>query len=170
MSKQVINQLIDSSLSLLAAIKTIMEDTPHALSVEAARAQMIAIKAMISPSVPQLTANAGRNSAAEAITGYADREDGIKPPVKVRKKEIPDKVASTECVKRMVLKAMRYAGKPMTNKEITKLILNRPSTYELDGRFPKAGIRPVLCMLHKSNTIIKKGERNWCTYELPQSE
>jgi hypothetical protein len=169
MSKQVVNQLIDSSLSLLAAIRTIMEDTPHVLAIEAARAQMVAIKATVSP-YAQLPESTRRNSAAAAVTGYADKNEDIKPPVKSMRKKTPDRVASGDSIKRQIIKAMRHSSGALTHKEIRELIFNRPSVYDLDGKLPAAGLGPMLRELYRAGVIVKIGERNWCKYELPQTE
>lgn len=166
MSKQVVNQLIDSSLSLLTAIKTILQDTPQVHSVEAARAAVIAIKAQITPVAPQLPS--GASSAAAAVTEFEGKEEiEIERPKRKYGKRTTkkEKTASIKNLKKVTLRALINLGGKRTNNEIHDYITARPSKYILDGRIPASGLGPTLRLLHAEGLVNKFGERNTMTYE-----
>lgn len=167
------NQLVDSALSLMTAIKTILEDTPQVHSVEVARAAIIAVKAQTTPMAPQLP-SVGARSAATAITGYADPDDdqGENPKRHYRKKQVKkfDKVATTACQKRVTLLALKHLGVPASHKDLLDQINARPSVYVMDGNIPKLGLGPTIRALMKEGLVTKTGDRNWSKYELSSTE
>ena len=186
MTKSIVNPLLDSTIQQLTAIRNILGDTTSGMLIDAAKAQLTAVKATLNgvfvPMLPQgeqkrdylnnLGINRDKPNPQMRLDEIAPKE---KKTRKITKKGTADKrggnmrnrdVWNKEDFAAAILIVLREAPFPLQHAEITKAVARRQGEFNLDGDMPAIGARDCLAYLESQGSITRAGEGRPARWEV----
>jgi hypothetical protein len=180
MSKSIINPLLDATMMQLTAIRNLLADTPSAIMIDAAKAQLTATKQMLNiDNRPTASMPVRRDSAAfvderaradaEVQTGQLELRPQAKAKVKPKaktKKRSYDKNSGTkkERMKDAMLDVLSNAKAPMGRSEIEAKVQANASKYGIDFEVNSAIGKPSIIELHREGKLEREGQTSAVVY------
>lgn len=156
---EIIEPLLSSTLQQLTAVRNVIGDSPGGLMIDAAKAQITAMRAMMNVRETTPVAEAGHQShqmhldeEAPQVSKKKKKKKKRRSPVKfVRRENIWDKHDFCAAII-VVLNESKFA---LNHSEITGAVSRRKDELGLAGEMPAVGARDALASLEQNGSIVR---------------
>ena len=177
MSTSIINPLLDATIMQLTAIRNLLNDTPSAFLIDAAKAQLTATKQMLNTEGrPRGSLPVKRDSAAfvddraRADTEVTQLE--LRPQLKARpkkkykKRKSSDGKSKKEIIKEAILAILKKADEPLGRGPMEEMIRANAGKYGVDFELTPSIAKSAVIELYKEGNVTREGMTSAVVYML----